>query len=61
MGFMDRVVLTGSFGPLKGLDYEKKSLFFFLEGRERGVVVGRFFQIDLDPNGGDYKTIFLMT
>lgn len=25
------------------------------------MVVGRFFQIDLDPNGDDYKTGFLMT
>ena len=62
MGFMDRVVLSGIFGPLKGLDYEKKITFFF--GRERkggGGVGGRFFQIDLNPNGDDYKAGFLMT
>lgn len=40
---------------------KKISLFFFFGRERKGVVVGRFFQIDLDPNGDDYKTGFLMT
>lgn len=40
---------------------KKITFFFFFKGGEREVVVGRFFQIDLVPNGDDYKTGFLMT